>query len=57
MTFSLLVQATIAITTMVAILLIGLYCLTLVPVFVGIIIFIWLVLKIKEKIYARYTRE
>lgn len=57
MTFSLLVQATIAIVTMVALLLIGLYCLTLVPVFVGIIIFIWLVLKIKEKIYARYTRE
>lgn len=57
MTFSLLVQATIAIVTMVALSLIGLYCLTLVPVFVGIIIFIWLVLKIKEKIYARYTRE
>lgn len=57
MTFSLAVQATIVIVTLVALLLICAYCFTLVPAFVGIIIFIWLVLKIKEKIYARYTRE
>lgn len=57
MTFSLAVQATMVIVTIVALLLICGYCFTLVPTFVGIIIFIWIVLKIKEKIYARYTRE
>lgn len=57
MTFSLAVQATMVIVTIVAFLLICGYCFTLVPAFVGIIIFIWIVLKIKEKIYARYKRE